>query len=235
MRRACSYCIIPRTRGAGRSRPLGDVLRRRSPRRRVRVTSEIAITGVHLGSYGRDLGDGTTLADALFAALAEWPDDVLFRISSLEPMDCTPEIVELVARVAAARAAFSSAAAAWVATPCLRAMRRPYTVGVLPRPRRRHSRAAAARVDRHGHHRRLSRRDRRAFRRDARYCVESLPLTHLHVFPYSDRPGTEATRLLGEGRRQRRFARARATIREHRVSGRPTRSGERRWAVRCGR
>ena len=41
-------------------------------------------------------GDGSTLT-ALVRDLAEWPDDVLFRISSLEPMDCTPEIVDLVA------------------------------------------------------------------------------------------------------------------------------------------
>ena len=51
----CSYCIIPSTRGAGRSRPVGDVL---SEIERVADAGfrEIALTGVHLGSYGRDLG-----------------------------------------------------------------------------------------------------------------------------------------------------------------------------------
>ena len=51
---------------------------------------------MHLGSYGRDLDDSTSLA-TLVRVLAEWNADVLFRISSLEPMDCTPEIVDLVA------------------------------------------------------------------------------------------------------------------------------------------
>jgi threonylcarbamoyladenosine tRNA methylthiotransferase MtaB len=92
---ACSYCVIPSTRGIGRSRPLAGVL---DDVRRATDAGykEIAITGVHLGSYGRDLGDGTTF-DRLVEALAGSPGDALFRISSLEPMDCTPELVALVA------------------------------------------------------------------------------------------------------------------------------------------
>src|SRR5437867_309699 len=77
----CSYCIIPSTRGAPRSVPLGDVLREID-----RVTAagfkEIALTGVHLGSYGRDLSPRTSLTDLLCAldrdALEE--RNVLFRI-----------------------------------------------------------------------------------------------------------------------------------------------------------
>ncbi len=91
----CSYCIIPSTRGASRSRRLGDV-ERDITRAVAAGYKEIVITGVHLGSYGRDLGDGTTL-EALLTQLADWNADVLFRISSLEPMDCTAAIVDLVA------------------------------------------------------------------------------------------------------------------------------------------
>ena len=91
----CSYCIIPSTRGTGRSRTVADVLQEVS--RAVGAGyREIAITGVHLGSYGRDIGDGTDLT-RLIRILSQWPNDVLFRISSLEPMDCTREIVDLVA------------------------------------------------------------------------------------------------------------------------------------------
>src|SRR5216110_1278962 len=102
---ACSYCIIPSTRGAPRSVPIGDVLREID-----RVTAagfkEIALTGVHLGSYGRDLSPCISLFDLLDrsakalvrrAPLSGGPSDVLFRISSLEPMDCSREIVDLVA------------------------------------------------------------------------------------------------------------------------------------------
>src|SRR5438034_538951 len=79
----CSYCIIPRTRGPSQSRPVSAVLA--DFRRAVSAGyREIWITGVHLGSYGRDLFDGTTLV-TLVRVLAGWPDDVLFRISSLEP------------------------------------------------------------------------------------------------------------------------------------------------------
>src|SRR5436309_251065 len=50
----CSYCIIPATRGAPRSVPIADVVREVG-----RIAGagfkEIALTGVHLGSYGRDL------------------------------------------------------------------------------------------------------------------------------------------------------------------------------------
>ena len=50
----CAYCIIPTTRGAGRSLPIGAVIREVE---RVAASGfrEVAITGVHLGSYGRDL------------------------------------------------------------------------------------------------------------------------------------------------------------------------------------
>ena len=64
---ACSYCIIPTTRGASRSRTLGDI---HSEVERVLDAGykEIAITGVHLGSYGRDLRPASSL-DALLESL----------------------------------------------------------------------------------------------------------------------------------------------------------------------
>src|SRR4051812_1899661 len=100
---ACSYCIIPTTRGLPRSVAVADVLREAE-----RVTAagfkEIALTGVHLGSYGRDLEPRSSLID-LLRALDAWSaagrrakdaaERVLFRISSLEPMDCSREIVDL--------------------------------------------------------------------------------------------------------------------------------------------
>ena len=91
----CAYCIIPSTRGGGRSLPLADVLRE-VERVAAAGFKEIALTGVHLGSYGRDLTTPSSLF-ALLGALARLDGDVTFRISSLEPMDCTSEIVDLVA------------------------------------------------------------------------------------------------------------------------------------------
>ena len=108
----CSYCIIPSTRGTGRSKPLAE-MRTAVERAAAAGYREIALTGVHLGSYGRDLGDGSSLL-ALVRLLAEWPADVLFRLSSLEPMDCSPELVRSRGGVATAGAAFPSTAAARV-------------------------------------------------------------------------------------------------------------------------
>lgn len=73
----CAYCIIPSTRGAGRSLPPGDVVREVE---RVAAAGfrEIALTGVHLGSYGRDLVPRSSLI-ALLRALDSCAADVVFE------------------------------------------------------------------------------------------------------------------------------------------------------------
>jgi len=187
----CSYCIIPQTRGPGRSRPVARVLA--DVERAVAAGyKEIAITGVHLGSYGRDLHDGASLT-TLVSSLAAVREDVLFRVSSLEPMDCTPEMVDLLAA--------SPRLAPHVHLPLqhgadevLRAMRRPYTVSyyrhLVDRIRAVLPHAAIGSdivVGFPG--------ETPAQFDEMRRVLEALSLTHLHVFPYSDRPGTEASRL----------------------------------------
>ena len=189
----CSYCIIPRTRGAGRSRPLEDVVR--DIERAVAAGyKEIAITGVHLGSYGRDLGD--TSLERLVGTLAAWPADVLFRISSLEPMDCTPVIVDLIAESPRLAPHFHLPLQHG-SDEMLEAMRRPYDAEFYRRLIDRIARAMPhasigtdvivgfpGETDAHC---------------DAtRALLSTLPLSHVHVFPYSDRPGTEASQLPGK-------------------------------------
>jgi threonylcarbamoyladenosine tRNA methylthiotransferase MtaB len=190
----CSYCIIPSTRGRGRSRPLAAILA--DIRHAVLAGyKEIAITGVHLGSFGHDLRDGTTL-DALVRALAVWPDEVLFRISSLEPMDCSDEIVDLVAGSPRLAPHFHLP----LQHGCdemLRAMKRPYTSAfyhrLVDRIRTRMPDAAIGSDLIVG----FPGEGRAHFERLTRF-LEGLPLTHLHVFPYSDRPGTVAATLPGK-------------------------------------
>jgi len=209
----CSYCIIPSTRGVSRSRPLpavlADVTRAVSAGYR-----EIAITGVHLGSYGRDLGEGMTLA-SLLGALAGIDADVLFRVGSLEPMDCTPEVVDL---MAASRrlAPHFHLPLQHGADEMLRAMRRPYTAayycGLVERIRRVLPDAAIGSdiiVGFPG--------ESAAHVADMQRMLRGLPLTHLHVFPYSDRPGTEASGRYPkvDGREIRERAREIRTIGEH--------------------
>jgi threonylcarbamoyladenosine tRNA methylthiotransferase MtaB len=188
---ACSYCIIPRTRGTGRSRALPAVLD--DVRRAVDAGyKEMAITGVHLGSYGRDLDDGSSLS-TLVAALGDWNGDVLFRISSLEPMDCTPAIIDMVAGSARLAPHFHLP----LQHGCdemLRAMRRPYSAAfyraLIDRVRTTLPDAAIGSdiiVGFPGEH--------EPYFEELRALLEELPLTHLHVFPYSDRPGTAASHM----------------------------------------
>jgi threonylcarbamoyladenosine tRNA methylthiotransferase MtaB len=153
---------------------------------------EIAITGVHLGSYGRDLADGSTLLE-LLRAIERRASGMRIRISSLEPMDCSDEIVELVA-----------------ASPCfaphfhlplqhasdrmLVAMRRPYTLAYYRR--------LVDRIRDHIPHASIGTDIIVGFpgETDDDFAVleaylRDSAITHAHVFPYSDRPGTAATEL----------------------------------------
>ncbi len=187
----CSYCIIPSTRGRPRSLPLEAVLAEVD-----RVVAagfrEVALTGVHLGSYGRDLRDPSSLVE-LVRALDGRHEDVLFRISSLEPMDCRPEIVDLVAA--------SPSFAPHVHLPLQHAsnrvlarMRRPYTVdeydALVTGIRRRIPHASIGSDVIVG----FPGETDEDFAELAAY-LERSPLTHLHVFPYSDRPGTPAAAM----------------------------------------
>jgi threonylcarbamoyladenosine tRNA methylthiotransferase MtaB len=187
----CSYCIIPTTRGASRSRPLSEITKQLD-----HVVAagykEIVITGVHLGSYGRDLHDGSTLT-TLLRRLSEWDADVLFRISSLEPMDCTNEIVELVASSPRLAPHFHLPLQHG-ADDVLRRMRRPYTAAqyrqLVERIHRVMPQASIGSDVIVGFPGETS-----AEFDQTVSLLGALPLTHLHVFPYSDRPGTEASSL----------------------------------------
>jgi threonylcarbamoyladenosine tRNA methylthiotransferase MtaB len=194
----CSYCIIPSTRGTPRSVALEMVLAEVD-----RVTAagfkEIALTGVHLGSYGRDLRPRSSLFELLRALDGVPPGrvrlqpDLLFRISSLEPMDCTRDIVDLVAASPRVAPHFHLPLQ-HASNRVLARMRRPYTIEHY-----------AALVD-----------DIRTRIPDASigsdlivgfpgetdddfeqlaFYLEGSPLTHVHVFPYSDRPGTAASAM----------------------------------------
>ena len=188
---SCSYCIIPSTRGTGRSRSLNDVLA--EIERVVRAGyREVAITGVHLGSYGRDLRDGSTLL-SLLNALDRRRFGVRFRVSSLEPMDCSDEIVDLVA-ASDCFAPHFHLPLQHASDRLLAAMRRPYTLAYYER--------LVDRIRTELPHASIGTDIIVGFpgETDADFAVlesylASSPVTHVHVFPYSDRPGTAAASL----------------------------------------
>jgi threonylcarbamoyladenosine tRNA methylthiotransferase MtaB len=191
----CTYCIITSTRGIPRSVPVSSIL---LDVERVHDAGfkEIALTGVHLGSYGRDLVPPSSLLellDALLSLQARFQSDLLFRISSLEPMDCTSEIVD---RVAGSRcfAPHFHLPLQHASDRLLSAMRRPYTIEqyqrLVEQIRRRLPDAAIGSDVIVG----FPGETDEEFERLAAF-LESSPLTHVHVFPYSDRPGTAAATI----------------------------------------
>jgi len=194
-RQPCAYCIIPSTRGVPRSEPVADVLA--TLRQAVdQGFKEVVLTGVHLGSYGRDLNPATTLAVLLERIARAAPPDLRVRISSLEPMDCPEAVVDVVAggRVFAPHFHLPLQHAS---DAVLTRMRRGYTLS-----------AFADLVD--GVRRRLPDASIGTdlivgFPGEAEEDIECLvtylegsPLTHAHVFPYSDRPGTAASVMEGK-------------------------------------
>jgi len=89
----CSYCIVPSVRGRSRSRPPQDVVaeaRRLSARFR-----EIVLTGIHIGLYRDPSGAGLV---ELVGAVLDGCSAERVRLSSIEPDEVTPELLDLFAR-----------------------------------------------------------------------------------------------------------------------------------------
>jgi threonylcarbamoyladenosine tRNA methylthiotransferase MtaB len=91
----CAYCIIPFVRGPVKSRPIEDALAEVERLARAGYR-EIVVTGIHLGAYGRDWGGKPSLLD-LLRAIKDVGGIERVRLSSLEPMDVTDELIELIA------------------------------------------------------------------------------------------------------------------------------------------
>ena len=190
----CSFCIIPSTRGRSRSRTPADVLADAS-KLAASGYKEIWLVGVHMGSYGRDLQPPSTLVD-LLRALDGLPEDITFRLSSLEPMDCSHALVDLVARSGRFAPHFHLPLQ-HAGNRMLVAMRRPYTFEFYRSlVDHIHARLPYASIGTDLIVGFPGEREDEA-EHTAR-TLERLPLSYLHVFPYSDRPGTQAVSMSGK-------------------------------------
>jgi threonylcarbamoyladenosine tRNA methylthiotransferase MtaB len=155
---------------------------------------EVVLTGVDLGHYGADLLPRTTLA-ALLRSLVELPGLRRLRLSSLLPAYFTPELIEIVTASPVVAPHFHIPLQSGSAR-VLRLMRRPYDPRMY---RALVERLAAARpglglgTDLIAGFPGETDRDFA----ETMACVQELPFSYLHVFPYSPRKGTEATRLPG--------------------------------------
>jgi len=187
----CSYCVIPFVRGRSRSLPHETV----ANEVRSLVTSgakEIVLSGINLGSYGRDLSPRVSLASLVARILGETSIDQL-RFSSIEPQDVTADFVAFVAGCNRIAPHFHVP----LQSGCdriLRAMHRWYRAahyaerielirGLLP--------DAAIGADVIVGFPGETDEDFAETRR----FIERLPFTYLHVFSFSARPGTAAADL----------------------------------------
>jgi threonylcarbamoyladenosine tRNA methylthiotransferase MtaB len=187
----CSFCIIPSVRGASRSLPMAEVL--------AQVGAlvdggfrEVVISGINLGRWGRDFAKPDRFVN-LVRAIMERTELAKLRISSVEPMDWTPELIELAAgceRIAKhAHVPMQSGS-----DRVLRAMHRKYRPWYYAEKihRIRQAMPAAAigadvMVGFPG--------ETEADFEETRRMIEELPLTYLHVFTYSSRPGTRSAAM----------------------------------------
>src|SRR5713101_2274583 len=190
----CSYCVIPFVRGKSRSLPADAVIQE------IRQLSaagyrEIVLSGINLGTYGRDLSPRVEFEDLLRRILDETPVERL-RISSIEPLDVTQDLVELFAGTDRIAQHFHMPLQS-ASDRILAAMHRWYRAEhyacrvELIHERLPHAAIGADVItgfpgeSEDDHAATLS-------------FIERLPFTYLHVFSFSKRPGTKAASLSNE-------------------------------------
>ena len=185
---------MPAARGRSRSLPLETVLKEL---RRLGQAGyqEIVLTGIHLGAYGRDLPGSICLLDMLIAVERERPVPRI-RLSSLEPAEVTDELIYWLSG--------SDVVCPHFHVPLqsgdddvLKAMRRTYDRSffseLIEKIRFKVPRAGIGVDVMTG----FPGEDEAAFQ-NTFDMIASLPLTYLHVFPYSRRPGTTAAVMQGQ-------------------------------------
>jgi len=188
----CTFCIIPFTRGASRSQPLG-VLGARIAALAAAGTREVVLSGVDLTAYGRDLPGRTGLGAAVRRLLAHVPDLPRLRLSSIDPAEIDDDLV----------GAFADEARLM---PYAHLSLQSGDDLILKRMKRRHGRAQAIAVAQ-----RLRRaRPDIAFGADmiagfpteseaaaanSRRILDEIGVAFVHTFAFDPRPGTAAARM----------------------------------------
>lgn len=193
----CSFCIIPSVRGQSRSLALADVL--------AQVNSlvadgynELVLSGINLGRWGRDFtGEAANLHfEDLVRAILEHTDLPKLRISSVEPMDWSDDLIGLLAsspRIARhAHVPLQSGS-----DDVLRRMHRKYRPWHYAEKIRRIRDAAPTAAIGADVMVGFPGESAEEFG-ETRALVEELPFTYLHVFQYSSRPGTPSAFMPGQ-------------------------------------
>jgi threonylcarbamoyladenosine tRNA methylthiotransferase MtaB len=188
----CTFCIIPYGRGNSRSVAMGAVVEQ------VRVlvahgTREVVLTGVDITGYGRDLPGAPKLGTLVKSILRHVPELARLRISSIDSVEADDDLLDALATEPRLM-------------PHLHLSLQAGDDLILKRMKRRHSRADAIRFC--DEVRRLRPgvvlgadiiagfpTETEAMFARSLDLVDDCGLTHLHVFPFSARPGTPAARM----------------------------------------
>ena len=188
----CTFCIIPYGRGNSRSVPMGAVVEQVK-----RLTgngyAEVVLSGVDLTSYGADLPGAPKLGRLVKTILRQVPDVRRLRFSSIDSIEADPELLEMIATEKRLM-------------PHLHLSLQSGDDMILKRMKRRHLRDDSIRFC--DDVRRLRPdivfgadiiagfpTETEAMFENSLKIVEECGLTHLHVFPYSPREGTPASRM----------------------------------------
>jgi threonylcarbamoyladenosine tRNA methylthiotransferase MtaB len=188
----CTFCVIPAARGRSRSLP-PDVAMEQMRRLVGRGVSEIVLTGVDITAYGRDLSGRPSLAALVARALKELPALKRLRLSSIDCVEIDEALIGLMAEEERLM-------------PHLHLSLQSGDDMILKRMKRRHSRKDAIELCR-----RLRRvrpdiilgadmiagfpTESAAMFENTLSLLGECPITYLHVFPFSPRPGTPAARM----------------------------------------
>lgn len=183
----CSFCVIPSVRGRSRSGSLESVIAQTNDL--ASRYCEIVLSGINLGRWGRDLPGNLRFVDLLRAILRETNVRRL-RISSVEPMDWSEELLELIAgepRIARHVHLPLQSGSDAVLKRMYRKYRTRHYASRVALARRLMPEAAIGADVMTG----FPGETETEFAETVRF-VEGQPFTYLHVFTYSERPGTLA-------------------------------------------
>ncbi len=188
----CSYCVIPFARGKSRSLPR-EALAEKISELYIQGRREVVLTGIHIGDYcGKDEAGKEYLLEDLVSYLLKKTKMPRFRLTSLEPPELTPGLLELFKEDRLCSHFHMSIQSA--TTKTLKSMKRNYTAqdveDVLDKIHLNVPNAYVGMDVIVG----FCGETNLDFE-DTYTRLERLPWTRIHVFPYSERSGTSATRM----------------------------------------
>ena len=190
----CSYCIVPFARGPYRSLPPFHLLSMMETLAKGGCR-EIVLTGIHLGKYGVDLKGGMTL-NRLLRAIGREKFPLRVRLSSLEPNEIDQELIEM------------AGAEKWLCRHFHIPLQSGHD-GILKKMKRNYTAYESAKLIKRIHEKIPFAAigidlmagfpgEDDAAHKDTFSLIKDLPVSYLHVFPFSPRPGTAASAFDGQ-------------------------------------